>query len=331
MREYVPYRNLTRISYRQICNGLESPPAYLDALEKIVTELREHSKSENYIPSELSKVPSRARAIWHHLGAWAFQHFLTKVLQHFVQHITRHEDIYSVRSQNHRSTALKNVLNRIVDSPGISLQSPNSISNKVMQLLSFLKERSHPEFSGIIFVRERVTAHVLSELIGAHRLTQNAFRCAAYVSSSVRSELWAKHDSLSVETNEDAVIQFRSGLKNLIIATSVLEEGIDLPACHLVISFDSPDNITSFIQRRGRARTVVSEFVVMEASDDELVVSPSKQYGNLERQMQDMCLDHQRSHQVSEMVDEQSDKVSLQLRLYTGFASHVPRLSLYAS
>jgi superfamily II DNA/RNA helicase len=123
------------------------------------------------------------------------------------------------------------------------------------------------------------------------------------------------------------VLQFRNGLKNLMISTNVLEEGIDLPACHLVISFDSPDNITSFIQRRGRARQGVSEFVVMEASDDKLIISSSKQYGNLERQMQDICLDHQRSHPVSGMDDKQPDKFFLQLRLYTGFASHVSKLS----
>lgn len=107
------------------------------------------------------------------------------------------------------------------------------------------------------------------------------------------------------------MLQFRSGLKNLIIATSVLEEGIDLLAYHLVISFDSPDNITSFIQRRGRARQGVSEFVVMKAADDVFITASSKQCGDLERQMQNISLDHQRSHQVPEMDDKQSHEVFL--------------------
>ncbi|KAJ5300148.1 ATP-dependent helicase dcl2 [Penicillium antarcticum] len=318
LTEYVPHRNLTRISYNQICDGMVSSPAFLDTLEKVVMELREHSKSEVYIPSELFKVPSKARAIWHHLGAWALQHFLTKTLQQFVQHITKHKTVSSVRSYNHRFTALRTVLNSIVDGPVISLQLPSSISNKVSQLLSFLKEKNHSDFSGIVFVRERVTAHLLSALLGAHPWTRNTFRCAPCVSSSVRSESWAKQDASSVEMNEDVVLNFRSGLKNLIIATSVLEEGIDLPACHLVISFDPPDNITSFIQRRGRARQGVSEFVVMKAADDEFITASSKQYGDLERQMQDICLDHQRSYQVPEINDKQLDEVFLQLRLDTG-------------
>ena len=58
------------------------------------------------------------------------------------------------------------------------------------------------------------------------------------------------------------------GGTNLIIATDVLEEGIDVTACHLVICFDKPPNLKSFIQRRGRARQGQSTFAIMLADDD---------------------------------------------------------------
>ena len=326
LTEYVPHRNLTKIPYTRIRDSTVSSPSYMERLEEAVMGFREHKSEACNIPSELFRVPSKARAIWHNLGAWALRHFLTKSLQQLVQHFAKHENISSAQSCNDRFTALRTVLNSVVESSVIHLQSPSSISNKVTRLLSFLKERSHPEFSGIIFVRERVTAYVLSALLDAHPLTQNAFRCAPCVSNSVRSESWAKHDALSVGMDEDVVVQFRSGLKNLIVATSVLEEGIDLPACHLVISFDSPDNITSFIQRRGRARQGVSEFAVMKATDDESIAASSKQYGDLERQMQDICLDHRRNPQVSEVDDNQPDEVFLQLRLHTGFVFYLSNL-----
>ncbi|RFU33249.1 hypothetical protein B7463_g3061, partial [Scytalidium lignicola] len=51
--------------------------------------------------------------------------------------------------------------------------------------------------------------------------------------------------------------------KNLIIATDALEEGIDVAACNLVICFDPPPNVKSFIQRRGRARQEKSKFAIM--------------------------------------------------------------------
>ncbi|KAJ6047171.1 ATP-dependent helicase dcl2 [Penicillium canescens] len=335
LTEYAPHQCLTKISYTQSCYDTVSPPSYLDTLEEAVMELREYSKSEGYsIHSELLKVPSKARDIWHHLGAWALQYFMTRRVPQLVQHITKQETTASVQSYDHRFTALRTVLNSIVEGAVVPLQWPGNISNKVKRLLLFLKERSHPDSSGVIFIRERITAYVLSALLDTHPLTQNAFRCAPClcVSSSVRSESsWTKGDDLSFGKNEDIVMQFRSGLKNLIVATSVLEEGIDLPACHLDISFDSPDNITSFIQRRGRARQGISEFAVMEANDVESVSASSKQYSDLERQMQIICLDHQRSHQTLEAGNIQSDDVLLQLRLHTGFARHLPKLALLTS
>lgn len=49
--------------------------------------------------------------------------------------------------------------------------------------------------------------------------------------------------------------RFDAGDFNLLFATDVAEEGLDLRACQLVVNFDNPDTVRSFIQRRGRARS----------------------------------------------------------------------------
>jgi hypothetical protein len=41
---------------------------------------------------------------------------------------------------------------------------------------------------------------------------------------------------------------------NVLVATDIAEEGLDIKSCQLVINFDSPSTAKSFIQRRGRAR-----------------------------------------------------------------------------
>jgi ERCC4-related helicase len=58
--------------------------------------------------------------------------------------------------------------------------------------------------------------------------------------------------------------KFRSGELDLIISTTVLEEGIDVPACNIVICFDEPSSLKSFVQRRGRARMKESKLVLMQ-------------------------------------------------------------------
>ncbi|KAE8724485.1 Dicer-like protein 4 [Hibiscus syriacus] len=63
-----------------------------------------------------------------------------------------------------------------------------------------------------------------------------------------------------------------SGNLNLLVATKVGEEGLDIQTCCLVIRFDLPETVASFIQSRGRARMPVSEyaFLVNSANEREL-------------------------------------------------------------
>lgn len=48
-----------------------------------------------------------------------------------------------------------------------------------------------------------------------------------------------------------------------MIATKVGEEGLDIQTCCLVIRYDLPETVASFIQSRGRARMRESEYVLL--------------------------------------------------------------------
>jgi len=56
---------------------------------------------------------------------------------------------------------------------------------------------------------------------------------------------------------------FRKKQINILISTSVTEEGLDIPDCNLVISFSEPKTIKSFIQLKGRARKENSEYLIL--------------------------------------------------------------------
>ena len=60
------------------------------------------------------------------------------------------------------------------------------------------------------------------------------------------------------------ISQFNSGKSRLIVCTSVLEEGLDVAACDLVIRFSGVRSLIQFVQSRGRARKQTnSRFVVL--------------------------------------------------------------------
>lgn len=58
------------------------------------------------------------------------------------------------------------------------------------------------------------------------------------------------------------LIEFKKKEHRVLITTSVTEEGFDIPGCNLVISFDTPFSMKSYIQIKGRARKKNSKYII---------------------------------------------------------------------
>ncbi|XP_071686095.1 dicer-like protein 4 isoform X2 [Rutidosis leptorrhynchoides] len=140
------------------------------------------------------------------------------------------------------------------------------ISLKLLRLVDVLSNfRAQPDMKCIIFVNRIITARTLARVLKQLRIL-SAWRCSYLVGvhSSVKS--------MSRKTTNAILEKFRSGELNLLVATRVGEEGLDIQTCCLVIRFDLPETVASYIQSRGRARMPQSEyaFLVNRANDKEL-------------------------------------------------------------
>lgn len=51
---------------------------------------------------------------------------------------------------------------------------------------------------------------------------------------------------------KDIMGSFRTGHCNLLVATSVLEEGIDIPECNLIVRFDKIRTYCDYVQTKGK-------------------------------------------------------------------------------
>lgn len=60
------------------------------------------------------------------------------------------------------------------------------------------------------------------------------------------------HGELSQAQRNNHLASFRSGLHPILIATSIVARGLDVPQVKLVINFDVPANSTDFVHRIGR-------------------------------------------------------------------------------
>jgi endoribonuclease Dicer len=120
----------------------------------------------------------------------------------------------------------------------------------------------------IIFVKRRTSAKALYHVLKAYASFDPTFPIipdfmvgsSNELPESIESILSSNYNSLTIE-------KFKNKETNCIVASSVLEEGIDLQMCNLVIMYDRPETYRSYVQARGRARITDSDYIVMVEQD----------------------------------------------------------------
>ncbi|XP_057508707.1 dicer-like protein 4 isoform X1 [Actinidia eriantha] len=136
-------------------------------------------------------------------------------------------------------------------------------SRKLLRLIEILSSfRLKPNVKCIIFVNRIVIARSLSCVL------QNL----DFLSSWKCDFLVGVHSGVKSMSRKNMKIileKFRSGELNLLVATQVGEEGLDIQTCCLVIRFDLPETVASFIQSRGRARMPQSEYAFLVDSGNQ--------------------------------------------------------------
>ncbi|CAG8634049.1 16813_t:CDS:2 [Funneliformis mosseae] len=141
---------------------------------------------------------------------------------------------------------------------------PNILSPKVIKLIKVLDcfQKQSDEFCGIVFVERRHTANVLHYLL--EEIGTLDF---------IKSDVLVGHGSseegdlqMKFKKQNKTINSFRDGKINLLIATNVAEEGLDIQPCNVVIRFDFFNTLRAYIQSRGRARRKDSKYIVMVES-----------------------------------------------------------------
>ena len=154
-------------------------------------------------------------------------------------------------------------------------------------------------------MRTRVEVAVLSHLLV---VLTDAFEVSTFVGTSNSSGRKVAISELAdVKNQKTALDDLRHGRKNLVVSTNALEEGIDVPRCRLVICFDQPAGLKSFIQRRGRARKSDSKYVIM--FENGLKSEVMADWTVLEAEMREIYKDDMRRLKEVEDEDDSFEEV----------------------
>ncbi|XP_050348802.1 endoribonuclease Dicer [Nymphalis io] len=214
-------------------------------------------------------------------GALGILAYITSLERSKRRAVTEEEELLYNIAVTHSVEARATLLQSMSNDSGYSKIVRNS-SEKVLQLLNILKEYNPKYYlndgvtlkinlkrgalSGIILTQQRYTSKVLYNLLKDVKTTnpdEFGFLKHDYIVgfkinplTNTREQHYTKKLSLQ------ALLKFKNGDLNCVISTSVLEEGVDVPHCSLVVKFDVPLEYRSYIQSKGRARSKDSSFVL---------------------------------------------------------------------
>lgn len=167
--------------------------------------------------------------------------------------------------------------------PDISIPD---LSSKVLRLLELLDDAYQvvTDTRCIIFVERRATARLLLEVIKYH----GSMHIKPGLLIGTRQGE-SGDQKISIREQISILRKFKAGELNVLFATSVAEEGLDIPLCNLVIRFDLYKTMIQYMQSRGRARHKESKYIHMLEENNMNHILALKDVQQQERVMRAFC------------------------------------------
>ncbi len=131
---------------------------------------------------------------------------------------------------------------------------------KLNELVELIKQQldKNPDSRIMVFTRFRDTAKLLERTLSS----STDSRPVRFVGQAKRGE----DRGLTQKEQGQILEQFQEGTYNVLVATSVGEEGLDIHECDLVVFYEAVPSAIRLIQRRGRtARTHPGRVIVLVA------------------------------------------------------------------
>ncbi|NXG28010.1 IFIH1 protein, partial [Dromaius novaehollandiae] len=155
--------------------------------------------------------------------------------------------------------AKKKQLKELARKPEYENETLTKLRNTLME--EFTKT---VEPRGIIFTKTRQSAFALFQWIKDNTKFEEVGIKAHYL-------IGAGHNSetkpMTQNEQREVIGKFRDGSVNLLIATTVAEEGLDIKECNIVIRYGLVTNEIAMLQARGRARADESTYALVASSD----------------------------------------------------------------
>ena len=173
------------------------------------------------------------------------------------------EDFKDLPDEDHNSTKHEQTLKIGLHTLTSHLKTLQPVENPLLQRA---KECINEQFQnntksrGVFFVQKKRHAYAVCEWLQS---LQYNFLKPIVITGQGGNGMTQADQHVAMEN-------FRSGDSNILVATSVAEEGLDVPACNFVIRFQHVSNEIATAQTQGRARAEESEVITILSSDSSM-------------------------------------------------------------
>ena len=186
------------------------------------------------------------------------------------------EDYSDLSDRDDVRTSYESILKRDFQNLVSNLKQVPPVPNPLLERAGdkILEQFSKASDSqGVFFVRTKLHAYAICDWIKS---------LSDFLRPQVITGQRSSENSQGMKQKEQKKVMkdFHSKKCNILVATSVVEEGIDVPACNFVIRFLHVSNEIAKVQAQGRARKEDSEVITIMSSKTKLSM---KEVQNTER------------------------------------------------
>lgn len=142
---------------------------------------------------------------------------------------------------------------------------PEYENEKLTKLKRIIMEEftSNEEARGIIFTKTRQSTFALLQWITENKKFEEVGVKADYI---IGAGSTSEFKPMTQNEQKEVIQKFSVGKVNLLVATNVAEEGLDIKECNIVIRYETVTNEIAMVQARGRARADDSKYVLVASS-----------------------------------------------------------------
>nr|XP_045004255.1 interferon-induced helicase C domain-containing protein 1 isoform X2 [Jaculus jaculus] len=153
----------------------------------------------------------------------------------------------------------KIMLKKLAKNPNYENEKLTKLRNTILEQFTKAEESAR----GIIFTKTRQSTYALSQWISENeKFAEVGVRAHHLIGAGHSSEV----KPMTQNEQKEVISKFRTGKINLLIATTVAEEGLDIKECNVIICYGLITNEIAMIQARGRARADDSTYILVTTS-----------------------------------------------------------------